>query len=154
MQNSALNLFRLSRIPKIFAEITASTSCNIQFTVVFIMTLRTFPFHIVINHNLTVKAAFLAIVRLCIKFAVLNVIINIFHKRFKCRQVILHIRYFHIRNRTAERNILEFAFNIEFIKSIDFLSDVNMVRICIITLIGNILNRSEFLIINFSKTIA
>ena len=31
MQNSALNLFRLSRIPEIFAEITASTSCNIQY---------------------------------------------------------------------------------------------------------------------------
>lgn len=56
----------------------------------------TFPLKIIINNNLAVISAHMTIIRFCIKFSILNMLINIFNNFFQCRQVVLHIWHLYI----------------------------------------------------------
>ena len=63
---------------------------------VFISAVWTFPLKIIINNNLAVISAHMTIIRFCIKFSILNMLINIFNNFFQCRQVVLHIWHLYI----------------------------------------------------------
>ena len=64
-----------------------------------------------------------------------------------------HIRNLHIRNGTAGGNLLELTLKWEFAECINLLSDIHMIRVCIISFIRNIFDFAELLKINSCKTI-
>ena len=77
MKHSCLYLFGLAHVPEVLAQITAGSSGNIHLGVVLVVTLRTFPFVIIINCDFTVPAAYVAIIGFGVKFRILNIIVNI-----------------------------------------------------------------------------
>ena len=76
MHHSGINLFRLTHIPEILAKITACTSCNIHLRVILIAALRTFPLKIIVDLDLAVITTDMTLIRLCIKFCILNIVID------------------------------------------------------------------------------
>lgn len=118
------------------------------------MTSWTFPNKIFVDLNFSIKPTFLTIVRFGVEFTILNCIINVRNKCFKCFHIIIHIRNFNIRDTSTRRNLLELRFKFNFTESINRLSNVYMIRISIITLISNIFNFTKLLFINLCKSIA
>ena len=62
MKHSGIDFFGFTHIPEVFSKISAGTSCDIHLAVVFVVTLRTFPFKLVIYYYLAVKSADMAVV--------------------------------------------------------------------------------------------
>ena len=62
MKDSGFDLFCLSGVPEILSQITTGSSGHVHTSLIFVMALRAFPFHIFIDYDLTVKTAFLAII--------------------------------------------------------------------------------------------
>ena len=77
MEDAVLNFLRPPFVPEIFTQIAAGTADDGQFVAVFIMAARTFPFIIIVEDDFTVKATFMAVIELGIKFAVRDVVVDI-----------------------------------------------------------------------------
>ena len=154
MQHSGFDFFCFSDVPEVFAEVAACSSCDVHFGVIFIAALRAFPFIIIIDDNFAVVAAHVAVIRFCIKLGILDIVINKLDNFLKRLKIVTHIRYFHIRNRTAGRNLLELALKCELAEGVYFFADIDMIRVCIIALVCHILNFTEALQINSCETVA
>ena len=72
MQYTGLYFLRLADVPEIFAEISAGTAGYVHFTLVFIVADGAFPLIIVVDNNFAVEAAHVTIVRLSVKFGILD----------------------------------------------------------------------------------
>ena len=101
MEHAGIDLSGLSNIPEIFPQIATGSPCHIHFIMVFVAAVRALPFHIIIDDDLAILAAHLAVISLCIKFRILDIFVNIFYKFFQCRKVISQIRDLDIRDRPA-----------------------------------------------------
>src|SRR5574344_1692085 len=129
MQHARFYFFGFAYIPKILTQITASTSGNIHLGLVFVVALRAFPLHILVNSNLTIETADLTIVALGVKFRILDIIIDIVDDIFYSFRIMAHIGYLYIGDAATGRNLLELAFKSKFMKSINFLTHINMIGI-------------------------
>ncbi len=154
MQNSGSHFLGLAGIPEVLSKITAGSSGDIHFRMVFISALRTFPFTVGIYDNLTVISAYMTIIGFCIKFRILNIFIYITDNFCKRIQIVPHVRYLNIGDSAAGRNCLELAFKPEFAERINFLTDIHMVRVGIISLVCDIFNCTKPFFINPRKPIA
>ena len=105
MKYSFFDFLGTPLIPELCSDIAACSSCNIHLVLITVATVRAFPykFSVIICYNLylSVITAYLAIVALCIKFSIHDIVINVLHDRNYSRNVILHIRYFNITYGTA-----------------------------------------------------
>ena len=96
MQHSCLNFLCLTDIPEILTKITTGSSCYIHLRMVFIAALRAFPFIIIINDNLTVKATYMTVVRLGVELSILYVVVYISYDLCQSIQVVAHVWYLDI----------------------------------------------------------
>lgn len=62
MQNSALDLLRLSGVPEILSEISTGASGHIHLAVILISTLRALPLQIVIEFDLALVSTDLTVI--------------------------------------------------------------------------------------------
>lgn len=62
MKHSCLYLFGLAHVPEVLAKITAGSSGNIHLVVILVATLRTFPFAVIVDDDLAVITAHVAII--------------------------------------------------------------------------------------------
>ena len=112
MQNTLFYFLRSALIPKLRADISAGAACNIHFCLIGVAAVgaapNQFAVGILLNLNFAVKAAFLAEIAFGVQFGIHYVVINELHNRKHGFNVILHIGYFNVRNRTAGRKRLEF----------------------------------------------
>lgn len=107
MHHSGINFLCLANIPEILTKIPACTSCNVHLGMILIAALRAFPFEIIVNLDLTIITADMAVIRLGIKFCILDIVIDKLDNFLQCLQIMSHIRNLHIRNGTAGGNLLE-----------------------------------------------
>ena len=128
--------------------------CYVHLVMVFIAALRALPFQIVINDNFSIKTADMTVIGFCIKLGILNIIVNEFYQFFQSFQVMTHVWNLHVGNSAASRNLLELAFKLKLAESIDFFTDIYMIRVCIVSLISYIFNNTETFHIDSCKTIA
>ena len=105
MKNSLLDFLGSSLIPELSSDISAGTSCNIQRILVPVATMRTFPhelsFLVCHNLDLSIKSTLLTIITLRIQFCIHDILINKPDYLKHSRNIIFHIRYFHITDCSA-----------------------------------------------------
>ena len=118
------------------------------------MTLGTFPLHVIIDHDLTIIATYLTVIGFGIELSVLDIVIDEADHFLDGFHIIGQVRHFHIRDSSAQRLILELTLNLKFCKCVDFLTYIHMIRICIVSFIGDIGNITVFFTVDPCKTVA
>ena len=101
MKNSCINFLSLTDIPEIFTKISTCTSCNIHLRVILIAALRTFPLKIIVDLDLAVIAAHLAVVALGVELGILDVVIDKADHLFQRLQIVAHVGDLHIGDGAA-----------------------------------------------------
>ena len=111
MLNTVTYLLRPSLIPELRPDVPAGTTRNGHLGLIVIATIRAFPgqFPAVIRHDpdLTVIAAAFTVIALGVQLCIHDVLIDELHDRQDCRNILLHVRHFHVADRTARRKLLE-----------------------------------------------
>ena len=135
-----------SLIPKVGSDVTASSPSYIHFALVTVSTNRAFPYKlsIVFNHfYLSIKTTDMTIIAARIKLGIHDVVVNITNDRENRRDVMGHIRHFHIADCTARTECLEFGFKRQLCKSVYRLSNMNVVAVSNIILVCDSLDDAE-----------
>ena len=154
MQHSGFDLFGLTYVPEVFTQVTAGTASNVHLPLILVVTAGAFPFVIVVNDDLSVIAAFVAIVRLSVELRILDVIVDETNYILQCLQVMTHIGYLNVGDASAGGDLLELAFEGELRKGVDILANVNVIGVGVIALIGYVLDGTEPFFVDTCKTVA
>jgi hypothetical protein len=101
MKYSCFDLFGLSYIPEVLAEVSTSSSCYIHLSLIFVTAIRAYPLKLVVDLYLALKTAYMTVISTGIELSILYVVIDIFNKLLKCRKVIPKVRYLSIRDSTT-----------------------------------------------------
>ena len=111
MLHTVTYLLRPSLIPELRSDIPAGTTCNGHLGLITISAIRAFPdqFSAVIRYDsdLAVIAAAFSVIALGVQFRIHDVIVDMLHDRKDCRDILLHVRYFHVTDRAARRKLLK-----------------------------------------------
>ena len=76
MEHAGLDFLRFALVPEILSEISAGAARDVHAALILIMTLGALPLVVVVDEDLSVKAAHVAVVALGIELGVLNVVVN------------------------------------------------------------------------------
>ena len=109
MQDSVLDFLGSALVPVLGTDVAAGTAGNIHLALVVIATLGTYPFQLtipVLDLDLTIETADLAVVGLGVQLRIDDVVVNELHQLQNCINVLLHVGHFHIGNCTAGRQML------------------------------------------------
>ena len=106
MHHSVTNLLRAPLVPEITSDVSAGASRDIHFVLVTITTVRTFPYKsmccfILHDLDLAVIAADLTVIGFGVQLSIHDIVIDELHYTENCRNVVLHVRHFHIADGTA-----------------------------------------------------
>jgi hypothetical protein len=138
---SIFNLSSSSLIKILGSDVATSSSSDIHLRLISVATVRTLPDKltrlIFYDHDLTIPAALLTVVRLDIEFSIHNVIVDILDYSKSCFDVIIEISTFYITNCTARGKSLELTFYSKFLERIYFFCYMNMIAVSYIVLICN-----------------
>ena len=134
MHHSGINLFRLTHIPEILAKITACTSCNIHLRVILIAAVGALPLVVVVDDDLPVIAAHLAVVALGVEFGVLDVVIDEADDLLQGLQIVAHIGDLHIGDAAAGGDLLELALKGKLIEGVDVLPHIHVIAVGVVAL--------------------
>ena len=96
MKHSCLYLFGLAHVPEVLAQITAGSSGNIHLVVILVATLRTFPFAVIVDEDLTIVSTYMTVVRLGVELSILYVVVYISYDLCQSIQVVAHVWYLDI----------------------------------------------------------
>ena len=121
VKNPVSNFLRSALIPELRADISAGAAGNIHFALVLIAAVGAAPFKLSVFFNdldLAVISAYLAVVALCVKLSIHNVVIYILHNRKYGRNIILHIRNLNIADGSAGRKLLELSFKFKLLERV------------------------------------
>ena len=147
MQHAVADFLRPSLVPELGSDIAAGTACNRHLVLVTVAAVRALPDQltclILDDFDLTVIAAALAVIALGIQLCIHDVLIDELHDRQDCRDILLHVRHFHIADRAARRQLLEIRLKFQLAEGIDLLTDVNMIAVGNVVLIGYARNNTE-----------
>jgi hypothetical protein len=116
--------------------------------------LRAFPLSFVIDFDFSIEATFVAVVRFCIKFCILDIIIDEFNHCLQSFKVFLHIGYFNVGDSTSRGDFLELGFKLQFGEGVDRFTDVNMVGIGVISFVGHVWDVSEAFFVDSRESVA
>ena len=143
MKNSCLDLLGLAGIPEVLSQIAAGPSGDIHLRMILVMTLGTFP-PCYRDHDLTIIATYLTVIGFGIELSVLDIVIDEADHFLDSFHIIGQVRDFYIRDSASQRFILEFTLDLKFCKCVDLLPYIHMIRICIVSFIGDIGNITVF----------
>lgn len=111
MLHTVTYLLRPSLIPELRPDIPTGTTRNGHLGLVAIAAVRAFPDQlsavICYDSDFTVIAATFTVIALGVQFCIHNVIVDMLHDRKDCRNILLHVRHFHVTDRAARRKLLK-----------------------------------------------
>ena len=116
---SISNFLSATLIPELSADKSAGTSCNIQFILVTITTVRAFPNELTVifnNLNLAVVTTNLTIIRFDIQFCVDNGVVNVLNNTHHGRNIVGHIRTLDIRDGSSWRQLLKLRLKLQLLE--------------------------------------
>ena len=158
MQHAVADFLRPSLVPELGSDVTAGTACHRHLVLVTVAAVRALPDQltclILDDFDLTVVAATLAVIALGIQLCIHDVIIDELHDRQDCRDILLHVRYFHVTDRTARRQLLELRFGYQFFKSINILCNVYMIAVCDLVFVCYTRDQSKTFLQTFCKFVS
>ena len=117
MQHAILNFLCASLVPELCSNITAGSSGNAHLVLVAVAAVRALPDQLAVlvlfNLDLSVISANITEIALGIQLCVHDVVIDKLHNRENCRNVLLHVRNFHVADGTSRGKLLEFGFEFQ-----------------------------------------
>ena len=111
------------------------------------------PLEVLIDFNLPVVAAALAVVALGVELGVLDVVIDEPHDVLQRFQVVAHIGDLHVGDAAAGGDFLELRLKGELIKGVNVFPHVHVIAIGIISLIRHVWYRSEALLVDAGEAV-
>ena len=149
MKHSVLDLLGSTLIPVLGADVAAGSARYVHLGLVAVVAVGAFPNELSVvlaDNDLSVVAAYLAIVALGIKLCVHNVIVDKLHNAKNCVKVVLHIGNFNVGDSASGGESLELRLKGELIKRVDRLGYVYVLGVCDIVSVGNALNYAKSLL--------
>ena len=156
MEYSFLDLLCAALIPELGTDVSACSSGHVKLILVVVTAVRAYPCKLVISLfdlDLAVKAANLAVIGLCIKLCIHDVVVDILHNIHDCIDVVLHVRYFDVADSSAGRESLELGLKGKLLKCIDLLGYMNMVAVRDVVPVSNTLYYAESSLKSLSELI-
>ena len=130
MQDPVLDLLGSSLVPELAADVAAGTAGNVHLVLIIIAAVGTDPLQLAVtllDFNLTVITAALAVVGLGVQLRLHDVVVDKLHQLQNRVDVLLHVGHLHIGNGAAGRKLLEIGFETQLGKSVDLLCHMDMV---------------------------
>lgn len=147
MQNSLFDLLRAALVPVLCADVAAGATGHVHGFLVVVAAVRAFPDQLVVlvfnNLNLAGVAAFLAVVGFGVQLGVEDCVVDVTHQRDDRIEVVVHIGHFHVGNRTARGQLLEFGFQFQLGEGIDFFGYVHVIGVGDVGLVRNARDDAE-----------
>lgn len=154
MGDAGLDLLGLAHIPELLAQVAAGPADDIHLPLVLIVANRAFPLSVIIDDDLAIEAADVAVVALGIELGILDVVVNELHDLLQGFQILAHVGYFRVGDATATGDGLELVLEGQLRESIDVLTNIYMVAIRIIALVGDIGDVAEPLAVDAGEPVA
>lgn len=110
MEDALLDLLCTSLIPELGSDIAACPSGDIELVLIIISALGAYPCKLVVSLldlDLAVKTAYLAVIRLRVELSIHDVVIDISHNVDDSIDIILHVGNFDIADGSSGRESLE-----------------------------------------------
>ena len=101
MKDSGFDLLGLSNVPEVLSQISAGSTGDVHSLLIFIMAGGAFPFVIIVNDYLSVKAANVTVVALGIELRILYIFVYEADDILKCLKVMAHIGDLNVRDSSA-----------------------------------------------------
>lgn len=139
MQHTLLDFLRTALVPELGPNVAAGTSGHVELILVTVAAVRADPNELAVlfdNLDFSVVAADLAVVTLGVELGIHDVVVDELHDLEDCVNVVLHVRNLHIGDGSAGAQLLELGLQCELVKGIDFLSDMDMIGVCDVVLVG------------------
>ena len=150
MHHALFDLLRSALIPELGSDIAAGSSRDIHRILIAVSAVRAFPYElaVLVGHDLdlSVITAFLAVIALGIQLSVHDVVIDELHHIEYRRNIILHIRNFHIAYRATRGKRLELRLEFQLGKRVDLFLYVYMVAIGNVVFVRHVLDDAKTLL--------
>ena len=156
VQNPILDLLGASLVPELGADVAAGSSGHVHLVLVGVAALGADPYQlavVLLDLDLAVIAADLAVVGLGVQLGVDDVVVNELHHLQHGLKVVLHIGDLDVADRAAGREVLELRLELELGEGVDRLGDVDMVAVGDIALVGHALDDAEALLQALGKLV-
>ena len=141
MQDPILDLLGTALVPILGADIAAGTAGNVHLALVGIAALGADPNElavgVLLNGDLAVIAAGLAVVGLGVQLCVHDVVVDVLHDLQHRVDVLLHIGHLHIADGAAGRQLLELGLKGQLGEGVDLLANMDVVGVGNVALVGN-----------------
>ena len=154
VQHPGLDLFGLAHVPEILAQIAASAARDVHLRVILIAAVGALPLVVVVDDDLPVIAAHLAVVALGVELGVLDVVVDEADDLLQRFQVVAHIGDLHIGDTAAGGDFLELALKGELIEGVDVLPHIHMVAVGVVALVGDVGDGAEALLVDAGEAVA
>ncbi len=134
MQYSLFDFLSTALVPELSSDVAACPSCHIQGVFIPVSAVRALPdeLSVLCGHDLdlSVITACLAVITLCVQLRIHDIVINVADHLKNCRNVVLHIRYFHIADGASGRQRLELGLEFQLGESVDLFSYKHVIAVC------------------------
>ena len=141
MQDAVLDFLRAALIPELGADISAGSTGDVHLALVAVATIGAFPNKfsgfVFDDFDFAGIAAILTKVALGVELRVDDRVVDMFHDCKNRRDVILHVRNFNIAHGSARRKLLELSFLGQFIEGVDLFTDIDVIRIGDVVMVGD-----------------
>ena len=149
MQNPILDLLGASLVPELGADVAAGSSGHVHLVLVGVAALGADPHQlavVLLDLDLTVIAADLAVVGLGVQLGVHDVVVNELHHFQHRVDVILHVGNFHITDSAAGGQLLELCLEAQLGERVDGLGHMDVVGVGDVALVRNAGDQAEALL--------
>lgn len=154
MGDACLDLLGLAHIPELLAQVAAGSADDIHLPLVLIVANWAFPLAVIIDDDLAIETADVAVVALGVELGVLDVVVNELHDLLQGLQVLTHIGDLRIGDAAAAGDGLELVLEGQLGERIDVLPNIYMVAVRVVALVGDIRDVTEPLTVDAGESVA
>ena len=157
MKHPVPDFLRPALVPVLGSDVAAGPASHVHLALIPVPALRAgpdqLPVGVLLNLNLPVKAALLAIVGLGIQLGIHNIVVNKLHDLQHRVDVVLHIGHLHIADGAAGTQPLELRLKGQLGERIDGLGHVDVIGVGDVALVGDAGDLAETLLEALGKLI-
>ena len=150
MDVALFDFLRPALVPIIKTDITAGAPRNVHFVFVGVAAAGTSPNQLsalVLNNlNFLIPTTDLTVVGLGVELGIHDVVIDVLQHSHDRRDVVGKVGNFNVTDGSARRELLELALKLQFGEGVNLLSDVDMVAVGDVALVGDPLDDAEALL--------
>ena len=154
VEHPGLDLLGLANIPEVLTQVTAGAAGDVHLAVVLVAAAGALPLVLVVDLDLPVIAAHLAVVALGVELGVLDVVVDVAHHILQGLQVVAHIGHLHVGDGATGGDLLELALKGELGEGVHVLPHIHMVGVGVVALVSDILNGAVLLLVDAGEAVA